>query len=135
MANAVTTNLARTPALEALRVNVIVGRARARLSQDQLAQRAGTSRPTVSRLERAAGDVGIAVVQRIADALGTTVADLFTLPNANRVADNELARRASAGDDEFVDANALLAAVDEAAGRPATEVDRYSKAGRPSLAR
>jgi transcriptional regulator with XRE-family HTH domain len=135
MANAVPNNLARAPALEALRVNVIVGRARARLSQDQLAERAGISRPTISRLERAAGDVGIEVVQRIADALGTTVADLFVPPSADRVADDELARRASAGDEEFVDANALLAAVDEAADRPTPAIDRYSKAGRPPVAR
>lgn len=123
---------ARAPALEALRANVIVGRARARLSQDQLAERAGVSRPTISRIERATADVGVDVVQRIADALGVTVAELFVPLSATAVDDDELARRAAAGDDEFVDAEALLDAVDEAAGRP---IERYSRAGRPRLAR
>jgi|HubBroStandDraft_6_1064221.scaffolds.fasta_scaffold888422_1 transcriptional regulator with XRE-family HTH domain len=132
---AITANLARSPALEALRVNVIVGRAKARLSQEQLAERAGISRPTVSRLERSAGDIGVEVVQRIADALGTTVADLFIPPSTARVAESELARRATAGDQEFVDAVALLEAVDEAAHRSPAEIERYSKAGRPAVAR
>lgn len=122
----------RAPALEALRVNVILGRARSRLSQDQLAERAGVSRPTISRIERGAGDVGVDVVQRIADALGVAVADLFVAPSAARVDDDELARRASAGDEQFVDADALLDAVDEAAG---SSIERYSRAGRPRMAR
>src|ERR1700730_1696469 len=95
-----TSNPSRAPALEALRVNVIVGRAQARLPQEQLAERAGISRPTVSRLERAAGDVGVEVVQRIADALGKTVADLFVPAGPDRVDDDELARRAAAPDEE-----------------------------------
>ena len=135
MANAVSSNHARAPALEALRVNLIVGRAKARLSQGQLAERAGVSRPTISRLERATSDVGIEVVQRIADALGTTVADLFVPASAGAVADDELARRADAGDEEFIDADAVLAAVDEAEDRPALPIERYSKAGRPAVAR
>ncbi|MBV8748740.1 MAG: helix-turn-helix transcriptional regulator, partial [Candidatus Eremiobacteraeota bacterium] len=45
-------NQPRATALESLRANVIVGRARAHLSQDALAERAGISRPTVSRIER-----------------------------------------------------------------------------------
>ncbi|MBV9440731.1 MAG: helix-turn-helix transcriptional regulator, partial [Candidatus Eremiobacteraeota bacterium] len=87
---------ARAPAQEALRVNVILGRARARLSQGQLAERAGVARPTVSRIERAVGDVSLDVVQRIADALGVNVADLFVPPSAAAVDDEELARRAAA---------------------------------------
>jgi transcriptional regulator with XRE-family HTH domain len=123
---------ARATALEALRANVIVGRARARLSQEQLAERAGISRPTISRIERGAGAVGVDVVQRIADALGVTVASLFVPPSAGTVDDDKLALRAAAGDHEFVDAEALLDAVDEAAGPP---IERYSRAGRPPLAR
>jgi transcriptional regulator with XRE-family HTH domain len=128
------TTLARAPALETLRVNIIVARARAHLSQEQLAERAGISRPTVSRIERAAGDVGVEVVQRIADALGVAFAELFIPTSSERVADDELARRATAGDEEFVDAEALLAAVDEAWQRKSAEIKRYSKAGRPVLA-
>ena len=131
-----TLNEARAPALEALRVNVIVGRAKARLSQSELATRAGVSRPTISRLERAAGDVGVSAIQRIADALGTTVSDLFVAPDDDVAGADELARRAAAGDDAFVDADTLLTAIDEAAGRPARVApERYSKAGRPSVAR
>ncbi|MGH7707765.1 MAG: helix-turn-helix transcriptional regulator [Vulcanimicrobiaceae bacterium] len=122
----------RLPALEALRVNVIIGRARARLSQEELANRAGISRPTVSRIERAAADVGIEIVQRIADALGIAVADLFLPTRDDRVDNDELAARAVAPDSEFIDARAVLDAVDEAAGRP---IERYSRAGRPPVAR
>jgi transcriptional regulator with XRE-family HTH domain len=119
------------PAREVLRVNVIVGRAKAHLSQEELADRAGISRPTLSRVERAAGDVGLDVIERIAGALGVAVADLLVPPNEDRVGDRELARRAAAPDDEFVDAEALLEAVDVAAGR----IERYSRAGRRPLAR
>jgi transcriptional regulator with XRE-family HTH domain len=122
---------ARAPAREVLRVNVIVGRARARLSQEELAERAGISRPTLSRVERAAGDVGLDVIERIAGALGVAVADLLVPPREDRVDDRELARRAAASEDKFVEADALLEAVDEAAGR----IERYSRAGRPSFAR
>jgi len=126
---------ARPPALEALRVNVIVGRARARLSQSDLAKRAGLSRPTISRLERAAGDIGIGAIQRIADALGTTVSDLFLVAHEDHPSEDELALRAEADDDSFVDADALLGAIDESAGRPAEAAERYSKAGRPAVVR
>jgi transcriptional regulator with XRE-family HTH domain len=125
---------ARAPALEFLRVNVIVGRAHARLSQDELAQRASVSRPTISRIERGVGDVSIDVVQRIADALDLTVADLFVQPRSARGDDDELRRRAADPDSEFGDARALLEAVDEAAGASLDE-QRYSRAGRPAVAR
>ena len=128
-----TRNQPRATGLESLRANLIAGRARARLSQDALAERAGISRPTVSRIERgAADDVGLDVIQRIADALDLSVADLFISPSSADVDDAELARRAAAADDEFVDAEAVLDAVDEAAGRPR---ERYSRAGRPPVAR
>jgi transcriptional regulator with XRE-family HTH domain len=130
--DATITESARAPALEALRVNVIVGRARARLSQDELAKRASVSRQTISRIERAATDVGIDVVDRIATALGTTVSELLVPFGPDRVDDEELARRAAAPREESIDARALLAAVDEAAGRPA-ELERFSRAGRPPV--
>ncbi len=127
-----TANTDRLPALEALRVNVIIARARAHLSQEHLANRAGISRPTVSRIERAAADVGIEIVQRIADALGITVADLFLPTRDDCVDEVELKARAAAPDSEFIDARAVLDAVDEAAGRT---IERYSRAGRPPMAR
>ena len=123
----------RSAALEALRVNVVVERARARLSQDQLAQRAGISRPTLSRIERgAAADVGISVVQRIADALGVSVTSLFErAPAARYESDEEIAHRiATARPEDFIDADALFAAMEELNGPM-----RYSRRGRPRVAR
>jgi transcriptional regulator with XRE-family HTH domain len=127
-----TTVCERIPALEALRVNVITGRARARLSQEELAQRASLSRPTVSRIERAAGDIGIEVVQRIADALGVTVSALFLPLDKDEPDDCEIVARLDSGDDEFLDAASVLDAIDEASER---EPERYSRAGRPRVER
>ncbi|GAC1358366.1 MAG: hypothetical protein NVSMB31_18780 [Vulcanimicrobiaceae bacterium] len=118
----------RAPALEALRVNVILGRARTQLSQQQLAERAQTSRPTISKIERAVGDVGIELVQRIANALGVTVADLFVPVEEVCVDDDEISARAATRGSEFIGARALLKAVDEAAERSS---QKYSRAGRP----
>jgi transcriptional regulator with XRE-family HTH domain len=125
-----------SPAVEALRVNVVVERAIARLSQAQLAERAGISRPTLSKIERGvAPDVSIGIIQRIADALGTSVADLLVPPpDVHRVeTDEEIAQRmATATAADFVPARVLLAAIDEA---NATPRKRYSNAGRPRVAR
>jgi len=125
-----------SPAVEALRVNVVVERAIARLSQAQLAERAGISRPTLSKIERGvAPDVSIAIIQRIADALGTRVADLLEPPpDMHRVeSDEEIAQRmATSTAADFVDVDVLLAAIDEADAVPRK---RYSNAGRPRVAR
>ncbi|HWT04867.1 MAG TPA: helix-turn-helix transcriptional regulator [Xanthomonadales bacterium] len=125
-----------SPAVEALRVNVVVERAIARLSQAQLAERAGISRPTLSKIERGvAPDVSISIIQRIADALGTSVAGLLVPPpDMDRVeSDEEIAHRmATATAADFVDIDVLLAAIDEADAVPRK---RYSNAGRPRLAR
>lgn len=124
-----------SPAVEALRVNVVVERAIARLSQAQLAERAGISRPTLSKIERGvAPDVSIGIIQRIADALGTSVANLLVpTPDVHRVeTDEEIAQRmATATAADFVDIDVLLAAIDEADAVPRK---RYSNAGRPRLA-
>ena len=128
------TKLARAPALESLRVHVIVGRARSRLSQDDLAQRAGVSRPTISRIERGVGDASIDVVQRIADALNVTVAELFAPLPSGRVGDDDIQRRIATPKGDYIDADALVEATDEATGAtPAPQ--RYSRAGRPAMAR
>lgn len=113
-------------AREVLRTNVIIGRAKARFSQDDLAQRAGVSRQTISRIERAEADVGVDVVDSIANALGVPIAELFIPAKPGVVDDDDLARRASASADEFVDARQLFGAIDQANG-----LDRYSRAGRP----
>jgi transcriptional regulator with XRE-family HTH domain len=92
----------RSPALEVLRVNLIVARVKAGLSQDDLAERSCVSRPTISRIERAASD-------------------------------EEIERRARAGDNEYVSARDLFAAIDEAGQEG---IQRYSHAGRrPAMAR
>lgn len=115
---------------EVLRVNIITGRAKARLSQHDLAERSGVSRPTISRIERAQVDVGIDAVSHIAAALGVAVSELFAIWSEGEPGEAELLRRASADDNEFVDAGDLLAALDEA-----NAPERYSRAGRPPLAR
>ena len=125
-----------SPAVEALRVNVVVERAIARLSQAQLAERAGISRPTLSKIERGvAPDVSIGIIQRIADALGVPITHLLApLPDMHRVeTDEEIAQRMElATDADFVDADVLIAAIKEADAIPRK---RYSNAGRPRLAR
>jgi transcriptional regulator with XRE-family HTH domain len=128
------TTAARAPALESLRAHVITGRARARLSQGDLADKAGLARQTISRLERGVGDVGLDVVQRIADALGVTAAELIAPMAIGAVDDDELERRFTAPESEFVDADELLKALDEAAGKPNPD-ERFSRAGRPRVAR
>jgi len=119
-------------AAEVLRANVIIGRARSRLSQQQLAERAGVSRPTISRIERAIGDVSLDVIERLARALDIPVYSLLTPgPEDRPVTDADLERRATAPETEFVDVAALGIAMDEAEGRRS----RYSAAGRPRLGR
>lgn len=114
-------------AREVLRSNVILGRAKARVSQEELAERSGVSRPTISRIERAQGDVGIDVVERIATALGVTIAELFVPARGGGADERELAARAADSDSEFVDARDFVHALDEADGN----LERYSRAGRP----
>lgn len=104
------------PALEALRVNMIVMRAKVGLSQAELAARSGVALPTIVLLERVAGDVGISAIRQIADALGTTVQGLLNFTPDDFVGSDELAARASADNGDFVDADALLQAIDESAG-------------------
>lgn len=126
----IATTPARAPAKETLKFNVIFRRAQAEISQAELAERSGVSRAWISRIESGTADVGIDVVERIANALNVSVAELFTevLEDDGDVDDDELARRAAAPRSELVDARALLDAIDEAAGRPNR---RYSRRGRP----
>ncbi len=128
------TSKARSTALESLRANLISERARKRFSQDDLAQKSGVSRPTISRIERAVGDVKLDVVDRLAGALDVAVADLFRTYGSGAIADDEIARRAAEPKADYVDARDFLAALDEADdGAPSAA--RYSRAGRPALAR
>ena len=128
--NMQTTARARSPALEDLRVNVIVKRAQRSLSQEDLANRAGIARATISKLENGTGDLNVSTVAAIAAALECDIAELFARDTVVRADEKELARRA-ADQEGAVDAFALLDAIDEAAGQPT----RYSKRGRKPLAR
>lgn len=111
-------------AMEALRLNVVYKRAEHGLSQGELAQRASVARQTVSKIESGQGNVTVDILEKIATVLGCGVDQLFE-PRCVRVDDAELERRANAPRSDFVNAEALLDAIDEA-----NEV-RYSRAGRP----
>lgn len=115
----------------ALRINLVVLRAKRRLSQAELAKRSGVSRTVVSELEQGRGDARLATLARLAGALGATVAKLLEPWHPARETEEELVRRAQAPDEDFIDADVLVAALDEADG-----VQRYSRRGRrPSVAR
>ncbi|MGH7737783.1 MAG: helix-turn-helix transcriptional regulator [Candidatus Tyrphobacter sp.] len=108
---------------EALRINLVVLRARAGLSQAALAKRSGVSRAIISELEQGRGDVRLTTLARVAQALGATVNELLEPWHPHPPTEDELARRAR--EDDFIDAEALLGAIDESAAVP-----RYSRRGR-----
>jgi transcriptional regulator with XRE-family HTH domain len=108
---------------EALRINLLVLRAKEGLSQAALAQKTGVSRAIISELERGRGDARLGTLARIAHGLGVAVGELFEPWRPSVLTDEELARRAR--EDDFVDADSLLAALDEADDPP-----RYSRRGR-----
>jgi transcriptional regulator with XRE-family HTH domain len=126
---------ARTPAKETLRHNVILRRAKAEISQEELAQRSGVSRAWISRIESGTADVGLDVLDRLAIAFDLAVADLLTEldDDAKEVDEDELVRRAAAPRSERIGARSLLDAIDEAAGR--SDQQRYSRRGRPPAVR
>ena len=114
-----------------LRAHLVSERAQSRLSQADLADRAGVSRYTIVRLE--SGDYanpGLELLGKVAAALGIGVHDLLAPIAPDRPSDRELQRRAAAPQSDFVDADALLAAIDEANGRR-----RYSNRGRRRVER
>jgi transcriptional regulator with XRE-family HTH domain len=114
-----------------LRAHLISERAQSRLSQADLADRAGVSRYTIVRLE--SGDYanpGLELLGKIAGALCVGVHDLLAPIEIDMPSDAELERRAAAPRSEFIDADALLAAIDEADGRR-----RYSNRGRRRVER
>lgn len=108
---------------EALRVNLVVLRATKGLSQAVLARRTGVSRAIISELEQGRGDARLTTLARLARGLDSSVSDLLEAWRPQRLTDEELSRRAR--DDEFVDADAFLDALDEA-----DSVPRYSRRGR-----
>lgn len=111
-------------AMEALQRNVVYKRAEHRLSQSDLAERASVARQTISKIESGHGNVTVEVLEKIATVLGCGIDELFD-QRIRRVDDAELERRAGAPRSDFVNADAVLDAIEEA-----NEV-RYSRAGRP----
>lgn len=120
------------PAREILSANLIIARARARMSQAALAEAAGVTRQTISDIERSATNATLDVLDKIVDALGISIDRLFTPPFSGVANDDELLRRRASPREENVDARDLLVAIDEAAGRP---TKGYSAAGRPRVRR
>jgi transcriptional regulator with XRE-family HTH domain len=108
---------------EALRINLVVLRAKTGLSQAALARRSGVARAIISELEQGRGDVRLTTLARVAQALGTTVNSLLEPWHPRPPTEDELARRARK--DDFIDADVLLAAIDESIAVP-----RYSRRGR-----
>lgn len=61
-------------------------RVRARLTQDQLAEKAGTSKSTISRLENGNAAAEVETLHRIAEALGCDVTELMPVEPEARLA-------------------------------------------------
>jgi transcriptional regulator with XRE-family HTH domain len=126
------TATARPPSREILSGNLIIARARARLSQAALAEAAGVTRQTISDIERGATNATLDVLDKIVEALGISIDQLFVPPFTGIMDDDELLRRRASPREENVDARDLLVAIDEAAARP---TKGYSAAGRPRIRR
>jgi transcriptional regulator with XRE-family HTH domain len=108
---------------KALRINLLVLRAKNGISQATLARRTGVSRAIVSELEQGRGDVRLTTLARLASGLGVTIGELLEPWHPQPPTEAELSRRAR--DDEFIDADTLLAALDES-----DRIPRYSRRGR-----
>ncbi|GEL96120.1 helix-turn-helix domain-containing protein [Cellulomonas composti] len=65
------------PELAALGSRVAAERRRMGLTQDELADRSGVSRPTISKIERGVQDVGVVALHKIAKVLGTEAGSLL----------------------------------------------------------
>ena len=114
-------------ARDVLRFHVLFLRAKLRVSQANLAKRAGISRALLSSIEQGTANVTLDVLARLASALESSAAKLLE-PVDRGASDADVVRRLKDGPEAFVDADAFLASLDEstAAGEP----ERYSRAGR-----
>lgn len=122
-------------ALDALRENIVVYRARIGLSQVELADKAGVSRPVVSKMEQGVTAPSFDSLAKIANVLGCSIADLLLHERDVNVSDDEILRRAASDSSDDVDVDALLNALDEANQRPSFQARRYSTKGRkPAMA-
>lgn len=118
-------------ARDALRYNLVFRRAKLRLSQSTLAERAVISRTLVSDIEQGHANITLDVLERLAAALESTASKLIA-PIRRGSSDADIARRRGDGPDAFVDGRDFLAALDEVNGSPAgaKPAKTYSKRGR-----
>jgi transcriptional regulator with XRE-family HTH domain len=123
-----------------LSANLTFERARKRLSQAELAKRAGVSRYTIVRLESAEyANPGLEMLDKLAQTLEVPLHRLLRPARLeDRMPDDEqLLRRMQDPESEFVDAADAFTAIGEAeraAGQLAAR-RRYSNRGRPRVVR
>ncbi len=99
-------------ARDALRFNLVFRRAKLRLSQAALAEKAAISRPLVSDIEHGRANITLDILERLADALETTAPKLLTSSRRENSDANIAARRLDPPD-AFVDGRDFLAALAE----------------------
>jgi transcriptional regulator with XRE-family HTH domain len=122
-----------------LSANLTFERAKQRISQAELAKRAGISRYTIVRLESAEyANPGLQMLDKLAQALGIPVHRLLRPAEVDdrTPSDEELLRRMQDPESEFVDVDDLFTVIDEAA-RAARQLGarrRYSNRGRRRVA-
>jgi transcriptional regulator with XRE-family HTH domain len=122
-----------------LSANLTFERARQRVSQAELAKRAGVSRYTIVRLESAEyANPGLEMLDKIARALDVTVHRLLRPARVDdrTPSDEELLRRMQDPESEFVDVDDLFTVIDESerAARQLGARRRYSNRGRRRVA-
>jgi transcriptional regulator with XRE-family HTH domain len=117
-------------AREALRTNVLVSRLQLRLSQAQLAERAGIARPVLSKIETASGDFQISALGSLAAALGCSIATLLTPEPIRPVLNHEIQKRLRDDPRRHVSGEVAWAAIDEANAGSKDMVARRLASGR-----
>jgi transcriptional regulator with XRE-family HTH domain len=105
--------IASASASEILSANLIVARAKAGLTQAQLADASGVARQTISGLERGTANISVTNLERIANALDIPIDRLFTPPFTGVVDGAEIARRRALPRTEYIGARQLHAAIKE----------------------
>jgi transcriptional regulator with XRE-family HTH domain len=101
-------------AREDLRANILVRRAMLQLSQADLAERSGVSRPVLSKIETASGDFQISALAKLAAALDCPVSELLLPTSVRSIDDAEIAQRFQTPRAKFIKGKDLWAAVEEA---------------------
>ena len=109
-------------ARKALEFNVLFRRAKKRLSQQELAKRAKISRTVLSGIENGEHNPTLDILDRLADALDTTIAELFTrIETAEETEAEAIERRDKDGEDAYVNADDFIAAIADRGRRKALQ--------------